>query len=159
MDFQWSQNHSIFGRYMYTFDTAPAPFAQTGDVLTLAGGFASTVSWPVTYLLMQATGWRGTYLVYAAVLALIAAPLHAFPGTAIPVCSPSSRTSVRGRPTSIRFWGRKLSGKPSRPWRLPPDSPPNRPRNQAVSTVNWARSCSAPAAPQKPLSTCNPRWN
>jgi MFS family permease len=46
--------------------------------LTLAGGFASTVSWPVTYLLIQSVGWRGTYLVYAAVLALVAAPLHAF---------------------------------------------------------------------------------
>lgn len=46
--------------------------------LTLAGGFASTVSWPVTYLLIQHAGWRGTYLVYAAVLALVAAPLHAF---------------------------------------------------------------------------------
>jgi MFS family permease len=46
--------------------------------LTLAGGFASTVSWPVTYGLIGALGWRGTYLVYAALLALIAAPLHAF---------------------------------------------------------------------------------
>jgi hypothetical protein len=46
--------------------------------LTLAGGFASTVSWPVTHLLIGAVGWRGTYLVYAAVLALVAAPLHAF---------------------------------------------------------------------------------
>jgi len=45
--------------------------------LTLAGGLASTVSWPVTYLLIQGVGWRGTYLVYAAVLALMAAPLHA----------------------------------------------------------------------------------
>jgi MFS family permease len=47
-------------------------------VLTLAGGFASTVSWPVTYLLMQAAGWQKTYLAYAAVLAFVAAPLHAF---------------------------------------------------------------------------------
>jgi hypothetical protein len=46
--------------------------------LTLAGGFASTVSWPVTYLLIQHAGWRGTYLIYAAVLALVAAPLHAW---------------------------------------------------------------------------------
>jgi MFS family permease len=46
--------------------------------LTLAGGFASTVSWPVTQLLLDRVGWRGTYLVYAAVLALLAAPLHAF---------------------------------------------------------------------------------
>src|ERR1700704_2465162 len=47
-------------------------------LLTLAGGLASTVSWPVTYLLIEALGWRGTYLVYAALLAFVAAPLHAF---------------------------------------------------------------------------------
>ncbi|HXD45888.1 MAG TPA: MFS transporter [Pseudolabrys sp.] len=46
--------------------------------LTLAGGFASTVSWPVTHLLIEGIGWRGCYLVYAAVLVLINAPLHAF---------------------------------------------------------------------------------
>lgn len=45
--------------------------------LTLAGGLASTASWPATYLLLQSLGWRGTYLIYAAVLALVAAPLHA----------------------------------------------------------------------------------
>jgi Major Facilitator Superfamily len=46
--------------------------------LTLAGGFASTVSWPATHFLIAASGWRGTYLVYAALLAFVAAPLHAF---------------------------------------------------------------------------------
>ncbi|HMK81907.1 MAG TPA: MFS transporter [Xanthobacteraceae bacterium] len=46
--------------------------------LTLIGGFASTVSWPLTYLLLQHLGWKGTYLAYAALLALVAAPLHAF---------------------------------------------------------------------------------
>ena len=46
--------------------------------LTLAGGFASTVSWPATHFLLEAVGWRGTYLVYAALLAYISAPLHAF---------------------------------------------------------------------------------
>jgi MFS family permease len=45
--------------------------------LTLAGGFASTVSWPATQFLIGAVGWRGTYLVYAALLAFVAAPLHA----------------------------------------------------------------------------------
>ena len=38
VDFQKSANHSIFGRYLFTFDHAPAPYAQTNDVLTLAGG-------------------------------------------------------------------------------------------------------------------------
>ena len=47
-------------------------------VLTLAGGFASTVSWPATQFLIDKVGWRGTYLVYAALLVGLAAPLHAF---------------------------------------------------------------------------------
>jgi predicted MFS family arabinose efflux permease len=47
-------------------------------ILTLAGGFASTVGWPATHLLIGAVGWRGTYLVYAALLVLICAPLHFF---------------------------------------------------------------------------------
>jgi hypothetical protein len=45
--------------------------------LTLAGGFASTVGWPVTRLLLDSVGWRGTYLTYAAVLAVVA-PVHFF---------------------------------------------------------------------------------
>jgi MFS family permease len=46
--------------------------------LTLIGGFASTVSWPTTHFLIEDFGWRGTYLIYAALLALVSAPLHAF---------------------------------------------------------------------------------
>ena len=45
--------------------------------LTLAGGFASTASWPATHFLIEAVGWRGTYSMYAVLLAVIAAPLHA----------------------------------------------------------------------------------
>jgi len=46
--------------------------------LTLMGGFASTVSWPATHFLLEGFGWRGTYLIYAALLACVSAPLHAF---------------------------------------------------------------------------------
>lgn len=46
--------------------------------LTLAGAFASTVSWPATRVLIDLVGWQRTYWVYAAVLVLAAAPLHAF---------------------------------------------------------------------------------
>ncbi|MSP46539.1 MAG: MFS transporter [Xanthobacteraceae bacterium] len=46
--------------------------------LTLAGGFASTVGWPATHLLIQSVGWRGTYIVYAVLMAAVCAPLHAF---------------------------------------------------------------------------------
>ena len=47
-------------------------------LVTFAGGFASTVSWPTTYFLLEAYGWRGTYLVYAALLAFVVAPLYFF---------------------------------------------------------------------------------
>jgi MFS family permease len=47
-------------------------------LLTFAGGFASAVSWPATHVLLDAYGWRTTYLVYAGLLALVAAPLHWF---------------------------------------------------------------------------------
>src|SRR6185437_5566301 len=47
-------------------------------LLTFIGGFASTVSWPLTHLLIEKIGWQSTYQVYAALLALVAAPLLAF---------------------------------------------------------------------------------
>jgi MFS family permease len=47
-------------------------------LLTFVGGLASTVSWPVTQLLLQTSGWRGCYLIFAALLAFVAAPLLAF---------------------------------------------------------------------------------
>jgi MFS family permease len=46
--------------------------------VTFAGGFASTAGWPATHLLLEHVGWRGTYLTFAAVFALIVAPLLAF---------------------------------------------------------------------------------
>lgn len=46
--------------------------------VTFAGGFASTVGWPATHLLLEKLGWQGTYLTFAAVFAVIVAPLHAF---------------------------------------------------------------------------------
>jgi len=63
---------------------------QPITVLTLAGGFASTVSWPVTYALLKPLGWQGTYLVYAALLAFVAAPLHAF---ALPRTRPAAEVA------------------------------------------------------------------
>jgi MFS family permease len=46
--------------------------------VTFAGGFASTVGWPATHFLLEHLGWRGTYLAFAAIFALLIAPLHAF---------------------------------------------------------------------------------
>ncbi|MGX5210898.1 MFS transporter [Streptomyces violaceus] len=46
-------------------------------IVTLAGGLASTVFAPVTAVLADHTSWRTTYLVLAAVLAVITIPAHA----------------------------------------------------------------------------------
>jgi MFS family permease len=44
--------------------------------LTLAAGLASTVFAPLTAYLMEQSGWRRTYLILAAILAIITAPAH-----------------------------------------------------------------------------------
>ena len=46
-------------------------------VLTLAGGFASTVFWPLTQWLASALGWREAVLVLAAINLAVCVPLHA----------------------------------------------------------------------------------
>jgi hypothetical protein len=75
--------------------------------LTLAGGFASTVSWPVTHVLLEAVGWRGAYLAYAALLAVLAAPLLAFalPRTrADPAAPPDASVPVASTVLPPRGW-------------------------------------------------------
>jgi MFS family permease len=75
--------------------------------LTLAGAFASTVSWPTTRLLVDVAGWRATYLVYAVLLAAVAAPLHAF---ALPRARaeavPARRAGEAGAPATLPPSGR-----------------------------------------------------
>lgn len=44
--------------------------------LTLIAGFASTLFWPLTGWLVDAVGWRATYVVFAAVNLAVALPLH-----------------------------------------------------------------------------------
>ncbi|WP_342361469.1 MFS transporter [Terrarubrum flagellatum] len=48
---------------------------QPITLVTLAGGFASTVFWPITQALLQHVGWREVYFIYAALQALLCAPL------------------------------------------------------------------------------------
>ena len=44
--------------------------------LTLIAGFASTLFWPLTSLLLHVMDWRGVYLVFAGLNLLVCAPLH-----------------------------------------------------------------------------------
>jgi predicted MFS family arabinose efflux permease len=46
------------------------------SVLTLFGGLASTVAWPLTLYLNGRFGWRDTFLFYAGIQCLLCAPLH-----------------------------------------------------------------------------------
>lgn len=62
-----------------TLSQAAGPHTRRAiSLLTLAGGFASTLSWPLTLWLLQDFDWRAIALIYAAVLTLVCAPLHAF---------------------------------------------------------------------------------
>jgi len=66
------------------YDPAFATLSQhTGEryrravtALTLYGGFASTVFWPLSQILMDAWGWRATLGIYAAMNALLCLPIH-----------------------------------------------------------------------------------
>ena len=44
--------------------------------LTLFGGFASTVCWPLSAFMVSEFGWRGACFVYAAIQFAIALPLY-----------------------------------------------------------------------------------
>ena len=46
------------------------------STLTLAGGFASTLAWPLTLWLLHALDWRQIALLYAGVLIILCTPLH-----------------------------------------------------------------------------------
>lgn len=75
--------------------------------VTFAGGFASTVGWPATQILLQQIGWRGTYLVFAAVLALVVAPLHALalPRSSAPVPPPAPAHPTLAAPATLKPQG------------------------------------------------------
>ena len=88
-------------------------------VLTLAGGFASTVFWPVTQMLVDAHGWRDAVLALAAVQALVCLPLHAFALPGAPAAHPSVASAVARTPAA-NAWLRSPSFwlKTKWPWML-----------------------------------------
>lgn len=87
--------------------------------VTLLGGLASTVAWPLSHYLLEAIGWRGVCQVYALAL-LLCAPIYAvlLPGrvrivarASIPEDPPSvSAAAARGRVLAWAFAGTALIG-------------------------------------------------
>lgn len=55
---------------------AGARSQQTITRLTLIAGLSSTLFWPLTGWLLEASGWRMTYVAFAAMHLLLLAPLH-----------------------------------------------------------------------------------
>jgi predicted MFS family arabinose efflux permease len=51
-------------------------YRRAVTALTLFGGFASTVFWPLSQFLLDTVGWRTAFGIYAALHAVICLPLH-----------------------------------------------------------------------------------
>ena len=51
-------------------------YRKAVTVLTLFGGFASTVFWPLSQFLLGVVGWRTTFAVFAALNLLVCLPVH-----------------------------------------------------------------------------------
>jgi MFS family permease len=70
------------GLYDAAFATLGRLYGQTGrsaiTMLTLFGGLASTICWPISALLLARVGWRGTCLFYAAIQLILMLPLYLF---------------------------------------------------------------------------------
>jgi Major Facilitator Superfamily len=73
-----------------------ASYRRAVTALTLFGGFASTVFWPVSQYLLDTVGWRAAFAIYAALHAFLCLPLHvAFvPGPAVHVAIPAQRQAA-----------------------------------------------------------------
>lgn len=70
--------------------------------LTLFGGFASTVCWPLSALLVEHGGWRMACLAYAAIHVAICLPLHLW---VIPPPPPAAPAPARDRPKEASATG------------------------------------------------------
>jgi predicted MFS family arabinose efflux permease len=65
---------------------AGASYRRSVTALTLFGGFASTVFWPLSQFLLDTLGWRQTFYVYALLHLVLCLPIHAI---AIPASRPA----------------------------------------------------------------------
>jgi len=55
---------------------APSRGRRAISYLTLFGGFASSVFWPIGHLLTTQVGWRATFIIYAIINLIVCLPLH-----------------------------------------------------------------------------------
>ncbi|WP_313335569.1 MFS transporter [Comamonas sp.] len=107
------------GLYEAAFATSVRLYgkAARGSIvgITLFGGFASTLSWPLTTWLLHGWGWREACLVWAGVQLLVLLPLHAslpraparasadavVPPTGLPAAPAAPAAALRGQWLSL----------------------------------------------------------
>lgn len=84
--------------YEAAFATINREFTQGArsgiSTLTLVGGLASTVFWPLTLKLNNLIGWRDTYLLYGVLQLVLCVPLHMLLSASHKLPLPSARSSV-----------------------------------------------------------------
>lgn len=84
--------------------------------LTLWGGFASTICWPLSAWLVESIGWRSTCLVYAGIHIFGTLPLcwwtlpHASAAHTETMHEPGRQSEVGARRADIRFLGIVIAG-------------------------------------------------
>jgi len=77
------------------FRVSGTSYRRAVTALTLFGGFASTVFWPLSQYLLETRGWRVAFAVHAGMNALVALPLHV-----LFVPSPAQRSSAHASATA-----------------------------------------------------------
>jgi MFS family permease len=94
------------GLYDAAFATLGKLYGQRAQraiaTLTLFGGFASTVCWPLSAMLVAHLGWRGACLVYAGIHLAIVLPLYLFALPSEPKQSTSMALGQDARATRVR---------------------------------------------------------
>jgi predicted MFS family arabinose efflux permease len=83
--------------------SASSRYRTAVTALTLFGGFASTVFWPLSQYLLETRGWRGAFAVHAALNLFVCLPLHvAF----VPSGGERAQRPVARAPTGASIAGR-----------------------------------------------------
>jgi hypothetical protein len=94
------------GLYDAAFAALGAHFGPTSrkliTALTLIAGFSSTLTWPLSFLLLDAVGWRGACLAYAALEIAVCLPLYL-------LFSPIAGVTVRSDAGAATSGARSLS--------------------------------------------------
>lgn len=91
----------------------PSQGRKAISYLTLFGGFASSVFWPVGHALVGPFGWRGTFLIFAALNLFVCVPLHWFGLGCRERCpqSPTDTAPVADATLSVEDTGVALTGR------------------------------------------------